>query len=69
MRGSGEARRAGRPTARLAPCAGCFQHGAAEEHALEIRGGDVVAERGRMEITQLSESGKDSGASANPMFV
>ena len=41
--------------ARLAPRAGRLEHVAAQEHALQVRRRDVVAERGGVEVAQLGE--------------
>ena len=62
---------AGRPPARpgLAALARRLEHAAAEEHALEVRRRDVVAERRRVERRAARESVNVAGASAKPMFV
>ena len=46
---------AGRPRAGLAALAGRLERAAPEQHALEVRRRDVVAERGRVEVAQLGD--------------
>ena len=61
----------GRPAAgasRLAPRARRLEHVAPQQHALQVRRRDVVAEGGGIEVAQLGERER-GGASAKPTLV